>query len=125
MASTSAASASASSSASAAASSSHVGVVQLEGLAMLKIVKHCKESLPDLVTGQLLGLDVESRLEVGTLRCGDCKLNANTGSVLFRRIRSLCVCFLSVSLVEHSCFFFLSVFATHLLPCLFADQVHV
>jgi len=30
----------------------------------LKIIKHCKESLPALVTGQLLGLDVGTNLEV-------------------------------------------------------------
>src|SRR5690554_5626198 len=31
---------------------------------MLKIMKHCKENLPELVTGQLLGLDFDSTLEV-------------------------------------------------------------
>ncbi|KAG0494938.1 hypothetical protein HPP92_005932 [Vanilla planifolia] len=31
-------------------------VVQMEGLAVLKIIKHCKEFSPSLVTGQLLGL---------------------------------------------------------------------
>ncbi|RID48695.1 hypothetical protein BRARA_I05192 [Brassica rapa] len=39
-------------------------VVQIEGLAVLKIIKHCKEFAPTLVTGQLLGLDVGSVLEV-------------------------------------------------------------
>ncbi|XP_057543458.1 eukaryotic translation initiation factor 3 subunit H isoform X2 [Amaranthus tricolor] len=39
-------------------------VVQIEGLAILKIIKHCKECSPDPVTGQLLGLDVGSVLEV-------------------------------------------------------------
>ncbi|XP_042456527.1 eukaryotic translation initiation factor 3 subunit H-like [Zingiber officinale] len=39
-------------------------VVQIEGLAVLKIIKHCNEFLPSLVTGQLLGLDVGSVLEV-------------------------------------------------------------
>ncbi|KAH9680094.1 eukaryotic translation initiation factor 3 subunit H [Citrus sinensis] len=39
-------------------------VVQIEGLVMLKIIKHCKEFSPALVTGQLLGLDVGSVLEV-------------------------------------------------------------
>jgi len=38
--------------------------VQLEGHVVLKIVKHCQECAPDLVTGQLLGLDVGSTLEV-------------------------------------------------------------
>ena len=38
--------------------------VQLEGHVVLKIVKHCQECAPDLVTGQLLGLDVRSTLEV-------------------------------------------------------------
>jgi translation initiation factor 3 subunit H len=31
---------------------------------VLKIIKHCRENLPELVTGQLLGLDVNSTLEV-------------------------------------------------------------
>ncbi|GAB2267051.1 Eukaryotic translation initiation factor 3 subunit H [Dionaea muscipula] len=39
-------------------------VVQMEGLAMFKIIKHCKDFSPALVTGQLLGLDVGSVLEV-------------------------------------------------------------
>uniref|UniRef100_A0A1D1XP85 Eukaryotic translation initiation factor 3 subunit H n=1 Tax=Anthurium amnicola TaxID=1678845 RepID=A0A1D1XP85_9ARAE len=39
-------------------------VVQMEGLVVLKIIKHCKEFSPALVTGQLLGLDVGSVLEV-------------------------------------------------------------
>ncbi|KAK4387970.1 Eukaryotic translation initiation factor 3 subunit H [Sesamum angolense] len=39
-------------------------VVQIEGLVILKIIKHCKEFSPALVTGQLLGLDVGSVLEV-------------------------------------------------------------
>eukprot|EP00956_Cyclotella_meneghiniana_P020760 scaffold37078_cov117-Cyclotella_meneghiniana.AAC.8 len=33
--------------------------VKLEGLAALKIIKHCKESLPTMVTGSLLGLMIE------------------------------------------------------------------
>ncbi|CAN6454259.1 unnamed protein product [Victoria cruziana] len=44
--------------------SSPLRVVQMEGLAILKITKHCKEFTPALVTGQLLGLDVGSVLEV-------------------------------------------------------------
>jgi len=39
-------------------------IVQLDGLVALKIIKHCKENLPELVTGQLLGLDVGTTLEV-------------------------------------------------------------
>ncbi|XP_024378109.1 eukaryotic translation initiation factor 3 subunit H isoform X1 [Physcomitrium patens] len=39
-------------------------VVQIEGLVALKIIKHCKECMPALVTGQLLGLDIGSILEV-------------------------------------------------------------
>merc|ERR1711934_8214 len=39
-------------------------VVEIDGLAVLKIVKHCKEYLPQLVTGQLLGLDFDNTLEV-------------------------------------------------------------
>ncbi|KAH1121097.1 hypothetical protein J1N35_004257 [Gossypium stocksii] len=39
-------------------------IVQIEGLVILKIIKHCKEFSPALVTGQLLGLDVGSVLEV-------------------------------------------------------------
>ncbi|KAJ7535436.1 hypothetical protein O6H91_12G033700 [Diphasiastrum complanatum] len=39
-------------------------VVQIDGLVVLKIIKHCKECMPALVTGQLLGLDIGSILEV-------------------------------------------------------------
>jgi len=41
-------------------------VVQLEGQVLLKIARHCKENatLNTVVTGQLLGLDVEQTLEV-------------------------------------------------------------
>ena len=38
--------------------------MQLEGHVILKLVKHCQECAPNLVTGQLLGLDVGSTLEV-------------------------------------------------------------
>jgi len=43
---------------------SKIRVVQLDGLALLKIIKHCKENVPEIVTGQLLGLDIEGRLEI-------------------------------------------------------------
>lgn len=38
--------------------------VAIEGSAVLKIAKHCQESQPSLVTGQLLGLEMGSRLEI-------------------------------------------------------------
>jgi len=38
--------------------------VQLDGQVLLKIMQHCNSSLPQLVTGQLLGLDVGQTLEV-------------------------------------------------------------
>ncbi|CAJ0648704.1 8042_t:CDS:2 [Entrophospora sp. SA101] len=38
--------------------------VQLDGLVVLKIIKHCHEFFPKAVTGQLLGLDVDRVLEV-------------------------------------------------------------
>ncbi|ORX49527.1 hypothetical protein DM01DRAFT_1325730 [Hesseltinella vesiculosa] len=41
-----------------------LNVVQLEGLVVLKIIKHCRESYPSDVTGQLLGLDQKGTLEV-------------------------------------------------------------
>ncbi|KAJ1623804.1 hypothetical protein T492DRAFT_1052308 [Pavlovales sp. CCMP2436] len=41
-----------------------VEVVELDGLVLLKIIRHCKESLPSFVTGQLLGLDIGRVLEV-------------------------------------------------------------
>lgn len=41
-----------------------VTTVQLDGLVLLKIITHCKESMPDVVTGQLLGLDIDGRLEI-------------------------------------------------------------
>lgn len=40
-------------------------VVQLDGLVLLKIIKHCTQSLPELCAGSLLGMDTESHsLEV-------------------------------------------------------------
>jgi translation initiation factor 3 subunit H len=45
--------------------------VKLDGLVVLKIVKHCKESLPALVTGQLLGLDFQ-RDDASTLEVTNC-----------------------------------------------------
>eukprot|EP00658_Telonema_sp_P-2_P000115 TRINITY_DN10039_c0_g1_i6.p1 TRINITY_DN10039_c0_g1~~TRINITY_DN10039_c0_g1_i6.p1 ORF type:complete len:254 (-),score=77.33 TRINITY_DN10039_c0_g1_i6:184-945(-) len=41
-----------------------IETVEVDGLVVLKIVKHCKENLPQLVTGQLLGLDYGGTLEV-------------------------------------------------------------
>lgn len=41
-----------------------IDFVLLDALVVLKIIKHCKENLPEVVTGQLLGLDVETTLEV-------------------------------------------------------------
>ncbi|RUS23688.1 hypothetical protein BC938DRAFT_474765 [Jimgerdemannia flammicorona] len=38
--------------------------VQLDGLVVLKIIKHCREAYPTDVTGQLLGLDVHGVLDV-------------------------------------------------------------
>lgn len=37
-----------------------ITAVHIDGLAVLKIVKHCQESLPSLVTGSLLGLVVQN-----------------------------------------------------------------
>ncbi|GAX74259.1 hypothetical protein CEUSTIGMA_g1708.t1 [Chlamydomonas eustigma] len=45
-------------------SSSALKTVQLDGQVILKIMQHCNEALPQLVTGQLLGLDVGGTLEV-------------------------------------------------------------
>eukprot|EP01133_Synstelium_polycarpum_P014226 gene14226-16785_t len=39
-------------------------VVQIDGLVVMKIIKQCKEYLPELVPGQLLGLDIGTSLEV-------------------------------------------------------------
>lgn len=36
-----------------------INEVHIDGLAVLKIVKHCQESLPSLVAGTLLGLDIK------------------------------------------------------------------
>jgi translation initiation factor 3 subunit H len=40
-----------------------VKVVQLDGLVLLKIIKHASEKAPEAVTGLLLGLDIDQRLE--------------------------------------------------------------
>jgi len=41
-----------------------VSEVCMSGLVALKIIKHCKENMPERVTGQLLGLDNGATLEV-------------------------------------------------------------
>ena len=38
--------------------------VVLDGLVVLKIVKHCKEALPAVVSGKLLGLEFDGKVEV-------------------------------------------------------------
>jgi translation initiation factor 3 subunit H len=38
--------------------------VHVDGLAALKIIRHCNESMPSMVAGSLLGLDVDGILEV-------------------------------------------------------------
>ncbi|KAJ1447551.1 hypothetical protein M885DRAFT_542395 [Pelagophyceae sp. CCMP2097] len=38
--------------------------VHIDGLAMLKLVKHCRDSLPQMVAGSLLGLDSGKILEI-------------------------------------------------------------
>ena len=38
--------------------------VHIDGLAVLKLVRHCNESMPTMVAGSLLGLDVNGILEV-------------------------------------------------------------
>jgi len=43
---------------------STTNIVELDGLVVLKIIKHCQQALPAFVTGQLLGLDVARTLEV-------------------------------------------------------------
>jgi len=41
-----------------------LATVELEALVVMKIIKHCHENLPQLVTGQLLGLDIKNTLQV-------------------------------------------------------------
>jgi translation initiation factor 3 subunit H len=43
---------------------SPVETVVVEGLVVLKILKHCKESLPATATGTLLGMDSDGVVEV-------------------------------------------------------------
>lgn len=42
----------------------HFKSVRVDGQAVMKLIKHSRESMPSLATGQLLGLDVGSVLEV-------------------------------------------------------------
>lgn len=46
-----------------------INTVQLDGLVVLKIIQHCTENVPEVVTGQLLGLDFE---ETSTLEVTNC-----------------------------------------------------
>jgi len=38
--------------------------VSIDGLALLKIVKHCNDHLPSMVSGSLLGVDVDGTVEI-------------------------------------------------------------
>lgn len=44
--------------------SDKVKEVHIDGLVLMKMIKHCRESLPTYVSGSLLGLDVRATLEV-------------------------------------------------------------
>merc|ERR1719487_2530580 len=48
----------------AAPEKSTIDQVDLDGLVVLKVIKHCQQALPSFVTGQLLGLDIGRTLEV-------------------------------------------------------------
>jgi translation initiation factor 3 subunit H len=41
-----------------------ISQVKLEGLVVLKIIKHCQENFPMTVMGQLLGMDMGDTLEI-------------------------------------------------------------
>uniref|UniRef100_A0A7S3LS17 Eukaryotic translation initiation factor 3 subunit H n=1 Tax=Aplanochytrium stocchinoi TaxID=215587 RepID=A0A7S3LS17_9STRA len=41
-----------------------LAAVKVDGLVVLKIIKHCSDSLPEFCAGSLLGLDVDKKLEV-------------------------------------------------------------
>ena len=43
---------------------SAITTIQLDGLVLLKIIQHCKDSAPDVVSGSLLGLDNDQTLEI-------------------------------------------------------------
>mmetsp|Transcript_23067 Transcript_23067/g.40832 ORF Transcript_23067/g.40832 Transcript_23067/m.40832 type:complete len:412 (+) Transcript_23067:3400-4635(+) len=43
---------------------SKIETVKVDGLVLLKIIKHCTESLPELCSGSLLGMDMNADLEV-------------------------------------------------------------
>lgn len=58
-------------------------VVHLSGLVAVKIQKHCEDYLPSLVTGQLLGIDVGSILEIT-----DCFPFPVTSHPIFQNTRS-------------------------------------
>jgi translation initiation factor 3 subunit H len=44
--------------------SGELNEVQLDGVVVLKIIKHCKDNLNEVVTGIIMGLDFDSTLEV-------------------------------------------------------------
>jgi len=44
--------------------SQNLNLVKVDGMVILKIMKHCKQNLPEMVTGQLLGLASGGSLEV-------------------------------------------------------------
>lgn len=43
---------------------SEITEVVIDGLALLKITKHCNENLPSMVAGSLLGIDIDGVVEI-------------------------------------------------------------
>jgi len=48
----------------AGAGAKQIEQIELDGLVIMKIIKHCQETYPITVTGQLLGMDMDEMLEV-------------------------------------------------------------
>jgi hypothetical protein len=73
--------------------------VQLDAQVVLKIMQHCDGALPNIVTGQLLGLDVGAMLEVTDCfpfpvrHCAACCANA----------AQCCTCFFAACCAFISC----------------------
>lgn len=68
-----------------------VRTVQLDSQVVLKIMQHCDGAMPNIVTGQLLGLDVGSMLEVTDCFPFPVSARARACSGVFGASRSIAV----------------------------------
>jgi translation initiation factor 3 subunit H len=95
----------------------------------LKIIKHCKENYPEVVTGQLLGLDLASTLEITNCFAFPSKLGddeeADTEGQEYQIDMMRCLTYLYYFYLFYSYFMFVFILYFILISILFLREVNV